>query len=179
MTCVVGLVHKGKVFIGADSASSDGHTVTIRKDSKVFRNGDYLFGFTSSWRMGQILAHAFVPPKYTGEVPLDKFMATTFVDALRQCLKDGGYAGKNNEREYTGVFLVATQGRLFYADSDYNIGETTDSYATCGCGNEVASGAMFATKDDAFQPQERILLALNAAAYHLNNVRAPFNVMEL
>lgn len=41
MTCIVGLVNKGKVFIGADSLGSDGFTQQVRKEPKVFRNGDF------------------------------------------------------------------------------------------------------------------------------------------
>lgn len=179
MTAIVGLVFEGKVYIGADSAGSDGHSVTIRKDPKVFRNGNYLFGFTGSFRMGQLLNHAFVPPKYTGEVPLDKFMTTIFVDEVRKCLKDGGYAFKSNEQELAGTFLVGTQGRLFLVDTDYQVGESAEGYDAVGCGNIAAAGAMFATKDVAIEPKERVQLALEAAAYHVNSVRGPFTVLEV
>jgi len=37
MTCVVGIVKDGKVYIGADSLGSNGFTKEIRKESKCLR----------------------------------------------------------------------------------------------------------------------------------------------
>ena len=88
MTAVVGLVHNGRVHLGADSAGSSGWSLTLRADEKVFRNGPYAMGFTTSYRMGQLLRYAFAPPEPTGD--LQGFMVTTFVDSVRACLKDGG-----------------------------------------------------------------------------------------
>ena len=46
MTCIVGYIDK-VAYIGGDSAASGGDSVNIRKDPKVFRNGDFIFGCTS------------------------------------------------------------------------------------------------------------------------------------
>ncbi|MFI2358160.1 hypothetical protein OG582_11910 [Streptomyces anulatus] len=88
MTVIVGLVHKGRVHLGADSAGVSGLQLTVRRDPKAFRNGPYALGFTTSFRMGQLLRFAFEPPQPTGD--LDRFMVTTWTDALRACLRDGG-----------------------------------------------------------------------------------------
>ena len=37
LTCIVGMVHKGKVYIGADSLGSNGFTQSVRKESKVLK----------------------------------------------------------------------------------------------------------------------------------------------
>src|SRR4051812_42965869 len=111
MTAIVGLVHDGTVHIGGDSAGGGGYSLTIRADAKVFTNGPYVMGFTSSFRMGQLLHHALKPPEPDGD--LEAFMTTTFIDAVRECLKTGGWAAKENEREEGGVFLVGVHGRLF------------------------------------------------------------------
>jgi hypothetical protein len=55
MTCIVGLRQGGKVFIGGDSAGISGWDVTVRADPKVFLSGPYAMGFTSSFRLGQLL----------------------------------------------------------------------------------------------------------------------------
>lgn len=62
MTAIAGLVHDGRVLIGADSGGVAGWTLNVRKDSKVFTNGAYVMGFTTSFRMGQLLRWAFKPP---------------------------------------------------------------------------------------------------------------------
>lgn len=178
MTCIVGLVHKGTVYMGGDSAGVGGYSLTVRKDTKVFHNASFLMGFTSSFRMGQLLRYAFSPPDYDSSVSLEKFMATTFIDAVRACLKEGGFASKSSEVEAGGYFLVGFQGRLFYIESDYQVGEALDGYDAVGCGSDVALGALYATSARV-TPRKRILLALQAAERHNAGVRAPFTVEAL
>ena len=173
MTCIVGAVHANRVHIGGDSAGVAGLSLVVRADKKVFRNGDFVMGFTSSFRMGQLLRYSFVPPKRHVDSDIDKFMATDFVDAVRTCLKNGGYAEKHADAERAGVFLVGYAGRLFRIESDYQVGEALDGFDAIGCGGEIALGAMFATA--ARSPQERIETALRAAERFSAGVRAPFH----
>lgn len=172
MTVIVGLVHRKRVHLGGDSAGVAGYQLTIRRDPKVFANGPYVFGFTSSFRMGQLLHHAFQPPHPEGD--LDRFMATTFINAVRTCLKDGGWARKDAEQEQAGTFLVGVHGRLFAIDSDCQVGEPADQYAAVGCGDELALGALHATADLDLTPRQRLTAALRAADHHSAGVAAPY-----
>ncbi|MEV5534962.1 hypothetical protein [Streptomyces prunicolor] len=81
MTVIVGLVHRGRTHLAGDSAGSGGSQLTIRRDPKVFTNGPYVLGFTTSFRMGRLLHHAFEAPHPEGD--LDRFMATRFINAVR------------------------------------------------------------------------------------------------
>ncbi|KQX35323.1 hypothetical protein ASD04_14880 [Devosia sp. Root436] len=175
MTCIVGVVEKGKVWIGGDSAGVAGYDLMVRSDPKVFRNGDFVMGYTSSFRMGQLLAHRFQPPKRHADQDVYVYMVTSFVDALRQCFKDGGYASKENEREQGGQFLVGYEGRLFEIGGDYQVGENLDGYAACGCGGSIALGALHATSSEC--PTDRIRSALSASERHNAGVRGPFVVI--
>ncbi|MFC0600378.1 hypothetical protein [Streptomyces palmae] len=172
MTVIVGLVHNGRVHLGGDSAGVSGFSITVRRDPKIFRNGPYAMGFTTSFRMGQLLHHAFKAPKPKGD--LDRFMTTVFVDALRSCLKDGGWARKESDQEQAGTFLVGIHGRLFTVHDDYQIAEPADGYAAVGCGDEYALGALHATANLDLKPRKRLTLALEAAGYHSAGVSAPF-----
>jgi ATP-dependent protease HslVU (ClpYQ) peptidase subunit len=182
MTCIVGLAQDGKVYIGGDSAGIGGWNLTIRKDKKVFRNGDFLIGGTTSFRMLQLLHHAFVPPVYDPAVDIEKFMTTTFIDAIRECFKAGGYATKNSEQESGGQFLVGFRGRLFNIQNDYQVQEALDGYDAIGCGLEVALGSLHAALDpykEAEYPRRHIMMALEAAEHHNAGVRGPFYVEVL
>lgn len=176
MTCIVGLVEKGTVHIGGDSAGVGGLSLTVRADRKVFRNGDCVMGFTSSFRMGQLLHHAFTPPKRHPDVDVDKFMVTDFINAVRDCLKTGGYAEKHNEAESGGVFLVGFAGRLFRIDSDYQVGESVDGFDAVGCGEDVARGSLFSSRG---KPIDRLRLSLEAAERFSAGVRGPFHFETL
>ncbi|WP_229891220.1 hypothetical protein [Streptomyces mashuensis] len=173
MTVIVGLVHKGRVHLGGDSAGVCGLRITVRRDPKIFRNGPYAMGFTTSFRMGQLLHHAFKAPRPKGN--MDAFMTTVFVDKLRTCLKNGGWARKDSEQEQAGTFLVGIHGRLFVIHDDYQVAEPADGYAAVGCGNEFALGALHATAELDLKPRRRLALALTAAEYHSAGVSAPFS----
>ncbi|GAA2589955.1 hypothetical protein GCM10010435_80790 [Winogradskya consettensis] len=172
MTAIVGLESKGKVFIGGDSAGVAGLSLTVRADTKVFRKDSYIFGFTTSFRMGQLLRYSLAPPSPVGN--LDAFMATTFVDALRDCLKAGGWATKESEREVGGTFLVGVQGRLFTVYDDYQVATAADGFAAAGSGDEIALGALYATAGTGLKPRKRVLRALAAAERFSGGVRGPF-----
>lgn len=183
MTAIVGLVHDNTVYLGGDSAGVAGYSLTVRADAKVFTTGPYVMGFTSSFRMGQLLRYSFKPPKWmdqgveeTRDVP--RFMATTFVDAVRETLKTGGWLKKDSEREDGGTFLVGAAGRLFEIHDDFQVGEAADGYAAVGCGDDIALGALYATARSRMKPQRRVRLALEAAERFSAGVRGPFTYAE-
>ena len=172
MTAIVGLVQSGAVYIGGDSAGVSGLSLTVRADTKVFRKNQYLFGFTTSFRMGQLIRYSLKLPKPKGD--LDAFMATTFIDALRDCLKTGGWAAKENDREEGGTFLVGVRGKLFAVYDDYQVGKPADGFAAVGCGDQIALGALHATADAGLSPRRRVKRALAAAERFSAGVRGPF-----
>jgi ATP-dependent protease HslVU (ClpYQ) peptidase subunit len=176
MTCIVGLVHDGKVFMGADSAGASGWDSVVRRDSKIFHAGPFLMGFTTSFRMGQLLRYKLAVPGRSENQDQHAYMVTDFVDAVRECLKTGGYAKKDNEVETGGTFLVAYQGHLYQIQDDYQVMESADAFDACGCGSAVAKGAMFATEDILLPPKHRLMLALQAAERFNNGVCGPFHI---
>lgn len=177
MTCIVGWIEEGAVWIGGDSAGVAGWDLTVRSDLTVFRNGPMLFGFTSSFRMGQLMRYALKIPHHDEGVDTDRYMATTFIDAVRSCLKDGGFAEKEKEAERGGVFLVGYRGRLFCIASDYQVGVPLDGYDAVGCGENIAKGSLYATKN--ISGRERGEIALAAAERHSAGVRGPFHIERL
>lgn len=162
MTCVVGLVEKDYVYIGADSMGSDRYSKTHRADKKVFKNGPFLFGFTSSYRMGQLLRYAFDPPEPPPKVDLYEFMVTDFIDEMRSMMRLKGWLSRENGVETAGTFLVATAGRLFCIEDDMQVAESMLTYEAVGSGEEFAMGSMFSTVGQ--PPRDRIKTAIKAAS---------------
>jgi len=179
MTAIVGLVDNGTVYMGADSAGVDScYNLTVRADRKLFIKKDFLFGFTSSFRMGQLLQYKLSLPIRDKEQDIFNFMVCDFVEAVRTCLKQGGYAKKDNEVESSGTFLVGYQGRLFKIDSDYQVGENVCGYDACGCGESYALGSLF-SHNGHMEGEPRVLLALEAAQQFSAGVRGPFFVEKI
>ena len=182
MTCIAGLLDKQKdktvVWMGGDSAGTTIDFSQIqRADGKVFRKGDFLFGFTSSFRMGQLLRYGLVVPQKHNDTDLYEYMVTSFINAVRQCLKDGGYTKVENSVERGGHFLVGYQGRLFKIESDFQVGESILPYNATGCGQDMALGSLYSTEGK--PSEERILTALRAAQQFSAGVREPFHVLNM
>lgn len=177
MTCIVGLVDKGRVIIGGDSAGvTHGWGLNTRMDPKVGVVGEFVIGFTDSFRMGQVLLFRFAPPPIEGE--LMSYMVGPFVDELRRTLRAAGYAERLNDRESGGTFLVGIRGRLFRISSDYQVGESRDPYDAVGCGADLALGSMYSSALATYTtPGSRVEEALAAAEHFSGGVRRPFNVV--
>lgn len=176
MTVIAGLVDNGTVLIGGDSAGVAGYQMVVRRDTKTFINGPYVFGFAGSFRMGQILRHSFTPPTPQTDVDIERFMCTTWIDAVRLALKDAAWAQVHDGQETGGTFLVGIQARLFEVCSDYQVGEAADGYSAVGCGDDVALGALYATAETGLSAEERVVLALRAAERYSAGVRGPFTL---
>lgn len=179
MTCIVGLKYKNKVYIGADSAGSGTHATDPRKDLKIFKHSDMLFGFTTSFRMGQLLQYHLSLQKAKPEVDPMKYLVTKFIPAARQCLTAGGFAKKDNNVETGGQFIVGFRGRLFVVWSDFQVAETLRPYVAVGCGLEWAEGVLFTLKKSKISPEEKVKIALEAAVEHSGWVRPPFTILSV
>jgi hypothetical protein len=179
MTCIVGIETPDGVLLGGDSAGLSGWVRTHRADPKVFAHGDgYVIGFTTSFRMGQLIRYADLPkPLDRHGDDLDRFMATELVDAVRKALKDGGWAARDKDREDAGTFLAGVNGRLFKVADDYQVGRSLDGYDAAGSGWELALGSLHTTATLTVAPVERAGLALAAAAHHCACVHPPFSTV--
>jgi len=184
MTCIVGLVDDGKVYMGGDSAGVAGLKIRGRADKKVFKTGNFIMGFTSSFRMGDLLKYDFNPPKRHPDIDILKYMVTEFINEVRNCLKRGGYATKKEEVESGGTFLVGYERRLFSIYDDYQVGENILPFAACGCGEDYALGSLYSTSKISdhhtkVSGRMKIEMALEAAQEFSAGVREPFHIEVL
>lgn len=172
MTCIVGLVENGTVYIGGDSAGIAGLSISIRADEKVFQNGPFIMGFTSSFRMGQLLRYKFDPPQQSVHQTDMEYMVTDFVDGLRRCFSANGFGDK--DATVGGTFLVGYNGVLYTIESDYQVGIPKVPYDAVGCGADLALGSLHSTEKMKLSPEDRVIAALEAASTFSAGVAPPF-----
>lgn len=184
MTCILGIVDTGnkKVWIGADSAGVGNYDLTIRKDVKVFKNGDFLIGCTSSFRMIQLLRFKFKIP-HLKDMEIYEFMCTDFIDAVRKCFQDNGYMQKTTQGEDRGgTFLVGYKDRLFYIEGDFQVGESHIGIDACGCGANFAIGSSYAlmhqTATNTTAIDHIVGCGLRAAEEFSAGAAGPFNILS-
>ena len=184
MTCIAVITDGKKIVIGGDSAGTAGLSLTVHKDPKVFKREDesgieWLFGFTGSFRMGELIQYELKLPKIKEKHKEDlyAFMVKKFIPALRGCLKKGGYARKQYNVEHGGTFIVGILGRIFKVDSDYQAAEPLDSFIAIGCGHDLAKGSLH-TSEGIQDLGDRVAIALEAAQRFSAAVREPFIILE-
>ena len=183
MTCVVGLASDGEVWLGCDSAAGDANNSLQHVRGKLVRlalgqsSATVLLGYTTSFRMGQLLQHHVALPALTWRTDPEQYVIRQIVPVVRAAFRDGGWAKKDNEREQGGTFIVACKGRLFGVWDDFSVIEPTSGYEAIGSGRYEALGALYATEGMA--ARERVETALRAAEHFNGTVRGPFVVEKL
>lgn len=183
MTCIVGFANEKKMILMGDSAGVNGYDITIRSDPKVFelrqkKGPNVLIGFTSSFRMGQLLMTLRVPKDKIGD-PFG-FMVEQFVPSVRELFARGGFLSKANGREEGGQFLVGYRGKLFTIDGDFQVGVPADQYDAVGCGESFALGVLDATLcQKGIDPEQALTMALQVAEKRSGGVRQPFRMVKV
>ena len=87
--------------------------------------------------MLDLLRYKLSPPLLdSNEKDVRKYMVISFIDAVRECMKTGGFLQKKEEQESGGNFLVAWDDHLFQVWGDFQVAHHIKPY--------IAVGAMLA-----------------------------------
>lgn len=179
MTCVVGLIEDGRIWMGADSCISSAINRTLGSP-KVFTLGAYIIGFSGSMRELQLWQFKATLPDPPQSTSLDHFMAGSFADAIRSCLSESGQMGKDDEREgSTSQALVGVRGRLYRFQQDFSAVRPRPPYDAAGSGCESALGALHALNPYDIAPKQKVLAALKASAEFTAYVAPPFHIRSM
>jgi len=179
MTCIIGVEHCGRVYMGGDSAAVSGWDIVPTDDRKVFVVEDMIIGYTSSFRMGQLLKYELEIPEHSSLAGMN-YLVKDFIPAVRACLKDGGYTRIENNREEGGLFLVGLGGRLYQVADDFQVLRSMRGVAAVGCGASYALGALTAMMpfdDGPTGPFNAINKALEIAGMYSAGVCEPYYVV--
>lgn len=176
MTCIAGVVSNGKVWIGGDSAGvNDAGDLQLRKDPKVFKNGEYLIGVSGSWRVNQAIKFYKMEHILPEGGDAFKHMVKVFLPTIQ-------YLARDVEKDFE--LLVGFRGRLFHIYGLSQVSEEMADYAACGSGAQVARGALFSSFESeefsgANSPEDRLTTALRAAERFCSGVRGPFVIESI
>ena len=181
MTCIVSFIDKitGVVYMVSDACSGDASTYLVMPmNGKVFIKGQYIIGFTGSFRMGQLLQRACeFPEPPDDDEGLHGFMVTSFIEAVRNCFRKHGFLREVEKVDKSEPFLVGVRGHVFYVGFDFQVTESLMDYHAIGCGDQLALGAMHVSSH--VEPIQRVMDALKAAAEFSAFVQGPFTVTKL
>lgn len=176
MTCIVGVVEDGKVWIGCDSMISTG-SLSSTIDTKIAKNDEMLFGFTGRVRDIQLIRFGFDIPKQEDDMDDYEYMVTVLSTAVRNRLKEFGASIVKDQEEMGNLgTLIGYRGALYKMDWDFAVRRIESNYYAVGSGTRPALGSLYSTEKTDMTPEDRILLALETAAHFVQSVGGPFTV---
>ena len=188
MTCIIGLVDNGTIYMGGDSVVTYGSGLWTSDQPKVVRNGSFLFGGAGSPRAAQLLEHVFVPPPRLEGQGTMQYMATAFTGSIRECFEADNFKTnqtyKSEDRSVDAGPLVDTEilmgyeEQLYIIDSCCNIIHVAAPYRAIGAGQDVAIGALYALTLQDCDPEYAVRTALEAANAHISGIRPPYLVIN-
>jgi ATP-dependent protease HslVU (ClpYQ) peptidase subunit len=177
MSCVAAVVENDVVWMGSDSAASDGEDIVILHNPKVFKNGPLLIGSVGSLRMTQLLQYRLEVPKAEWGNDIMRYLTVSLVDAVRKAFGAGGYSVNHEDLGSGGIFLVGLQGRIFRIENDLQVFERRGGYEAIGCGSPYALGALALPLPE-IQPADRLHRVLAISSSFAAHVRPPYMVMN-
>lgn len=177
MTCIIGLEENGRAWIGADSSAIGGYENRPTETNKVFKNRGYTIGYTTSFRMGQLLKYSVSYPDIPENLT-EEFMVNEFVEPIRKIFKDFGFLKVSNNEESGGDFLVGVKNKIFHISSDFQVQRYIDGIYAIGAGSSYALGSMEALKEYLI-PEKRILTSLEITSKFSIAVSGPYKILEV
>ncbi len=177
MTCIVGLIDNGTVYMGGDSAASNSNLLLTVTNPKVFKNGPFLIGYTTSFRMGQLLQYKFIPPAKKENQTDISYMVTDFIDAIKKCFINNDFGKKEDNLSILGgSFLVGYNGKLYIIEDDFCVLLQKNNFSSVGAGYLTALGSLYST--EGMNPLDRIKIALNASNAFVPSVSPPYMIIS-
>lgn len=187
MTCIVALKHNKKIYMGGDSLGSSSSTMskTVRLDEKVFIKDEMILGFTSSFRMGQILRYVMKSPERPEGISDMEYLVAHWIPELIEVFDNNGFRGTKDPDDHDstktgGNFLLGYRGVLYNIESDFQVGIPAEQYDAIGCGEDLARGSVFTSKRNGLKdPTSIITIALEASEKYSAGVQRPFHILSL
>jgi len=180
MTCIIGMEHGGKVYIGADSISLNGWAKDITADKKVFRKGDLLFGVAGSPRQKQILQYHVTDMPHLPTVSDEEYLVRAVVEPARVAFRECGFTDMDNGRETGASFLIGYRGKLYSVEDSFQLCRSARGFYAIGAGDDFAMGALQMLIDVCeIEPEKFIELALETAEKLSACVCGPYHIEVL
>lgn len=178
MTCTVGVVKNGKVWLGGDSYTERAGIAKFQKiGTKLIRRGPFLFGYAGGSGIAPALQYTLKLPKHFRGVTPDELFHQFVMSHLIPCFSDCNLLeGQADSKKFDGGLLVGFKGRLYEVDSSFGW-DARPQYSAIGCATNLALGAFWVLGNDpTIKPARQCEVALEAAAAHDPHVAPPFYV---
>lgn len=140
MTCIVGLECSDGAVIAGDYCASNSFIYSSMVPPKVFRHSGIVFGYTATFRFGQIIEHvldnnSLHPPKDPDETY--RWLVKDFVPKLQKILTDEEY---NKGKGCNAVLIL--NGQAWELQDDMSVLRNDMGLAVVGSGTYHATSSI-------------------------------------
>ena len=178
MTAAVAVAADGDVVLGVDSRATSGGCAFDLADKgpvsyAIPGHPRLLVAAAGAHAINNELVWGWSPPPPAGDDAL------AFLRACAMSLRDHFttepvWTLLRRENSLDGALIAAWRGVVVDIDGDFGIAHHRSGEVAIGSGRDFALGALFATKGR--PPEERVRMALEAAADRDVNVASPFTI---
>ncbi len=174
MTCIVGIVDEGKVYIGGDRGHSDNDVIVSSLAPKVFNKSFYVIGYAGNTGIGQSVAYTFDAPTHRVNTDIYRYIYEFFIPALREHLKDQLSDKEDNQSS----FILGIKGKLFEIDTgDFQCTEYSE--VAIGSGAAYAYGSLHTTSNYDIPILDRVHIALDAAITYSPTCQGSIDILYI
>lgn len=145
MTCIVAIETKDNIILAGDKLGSTDYYTEVYSRPKVFRNGDFLIGYTTSYHMGQLLEFEWKQPTKEEGISDDVYIYRDVRQSIKRMFECNDFgqakAGDFNEPDL-GNFIFIYKNKIYSYEPNSAILEHIN-VASCGSGSLVMKGAVY------------------------------------
>lgn len=181
MTVIAVLKHPTEgIWLGSDSRAAGKDDAMPCATPKLGSFDGFSFGYCGSFRFGQVLLHAFRPPKHPKNVDTDDYMFTLWLESLREYMSEYGIVKSENgiESADDADCIIVYRDEVYLLQSDLSLLKPIEPYAAIGSGASYAIGALFALAGTEMPAQTRVEVAVECACLHCPQCGFPFRTLK-
>ena len=177
MTTIAAVVHAGRVHMGGDSLVSEGDSVWLQGQPKVFDLGGVLVGIYGGSSFESAMRSITWHRKPAGEKWLLEELPARVREVVETLVPEG------EDRKESGA-LVGYSGQLWYLEASGALCPYAGTWAAAGTGADPARAVLRYTasirvrKALGLTPRARLAAALEAAEALTNGTRRPFKYVS-
>ena len=196
MTCIIAHTDGVSSFIAGDKLGSNGFTKTVQTEPKVFEkefiklHDDGLtrtkevmaLGYTTSFRMGQLLNYNLNLPEQDASQTLSQYLVLKVIPIIRQMFKEEWGARDASQDVGGGQFIILHNHTIYEVQEDFSVLQPKTRITAVGSGTYHAIAAMQAyieVENESKKPlHERIKSIFKIVSDNVTSVSEEFDVLK-
>jgi len=166
MTCIIGVKHENRIYMGSDSAITLHHGLIAATDTKIHKYFNCLVGFSGPKSVPNLIDEEFK----IFEGKFDSAHLNKIWRTLINCTP------ANCESE---LLIATNKNKLIWVGNMASWRYIIENYECIGNGAQIAKGAMEMSNYYSNDPQERIIKSLEISNKFCTGVRPPFYIESI